>query len=212
MGFYDSNVHAICFNRHLFYPIIALDNKDSLPFSLKPLLMEAKSERKFVADLQNACNTGKLQNWIGDKELYLLRNASNKAKGLGFALAGDFYPDFLLWLVDKNNQKQWLAFIDPKGIRQLSFDDPKFILFDELKTLSDNLKLDNLILNSFVLSITPSKDITETGALDHFGKTYAEFAEKHILFMEHINGVDYLEHLFKAILDDDYLKAINWES
>ena len=212
MGFRDGNVHAICFDRHLFYPIIALDNKDNLPFSLKPLLMEAKSERKFVADLQNACNTGKLQNWIGDKELYLLRNASNKAKGLGFALAGDFYPDFLLWLVDKNNQKQWLTFIDPKGIRQLSFDDPKFMLFDELKTLSGSLKLDNLILNSFILSITPSKDITETGALDHFGKTYAEFAEKHILFMEHINGVDYLEHLFKAILDDNYLKAINWES
>lgn len=212
MGFRDSHVNAICFDRHLFYPIITLDNKDSLPFSLKPLLMEAKSERKFVIDLQNACNAGKLKDWIGDKELYLLRNASNKAKGLGFTLAGDFYPDFLLWLVDKHNQKQWLTFIDPKGIRQLSFDDPKFMLFDELKTLSGNLKPDNLILNSFILSITPSKDTTETGALNHFGKTYTEFSQKHILFMEHINGVNYLEHLFKAILADDYLETINWET
>lgn len=210
MGFKDQNVHIIGFDRHLFYPIIALDDKDNVPFSLKPLLMQEKSERKFVADLQNAYDTGKLQHWIGDKELYLLRNASNKAKGLGFALAGDFYPDFLLWLVDKHSNEQWLTFIDPKGIRQMGFDDPKFMLFAELKKLSGSLNWDNLNLNSFILSITPSTDMADTGALKHFGKTHQDFANKHILFMENINGVTYLQHLFKAILDDDYLKTVNW--
>lgn len=174
--------------------------------------MQEKSEKMFVADLQNAHDTGKLNKWIGNKELYLLRNASNKAKGLGFALAGDFYPDFLLWLVDKNSDEQWLTFIDPKGIRQMNFDDAKFMLFDELKKFSGSLNLDKLTLNSFILSITPSTDTAETGALNHFGKTYSEFADKHILFMEHIKGVHYLEHLFKAILDDDYLNTVNWES
>ncbi|ULJ64117.1 DEAD/DEAH box helicase family protein [Wielerella bovis] len=212
MGFKDGNVHAICFDRHLFYPIISLQDKDNAPFSLKPLLMQEKSERKFVQDLQNAHDTGKLKDWIGDKELYLLRNASNKAKGLGFALAGDFYPDFLLWLVDKNSDQQWLTFVDPKGIRQLSFDDPKFMLFDELKKFSGSLNLDKLTLNSFILSITPSTDTAETGALNHFGKTYQEFADKHILFMENMNGVEYLQHLFNAILDDNYLNTVNWET
>lgn len=211
MGFKDGNVHAICFNRHLFYPIINLADKDNVPFSLKPLLMQEKSEKIFVADLQNACDTGKLNEWIGDKELYLLRNASNKAKGLGFALAGDFYPDFLLWLVDKNTNQQWLTFIDPKGIRQMSFDDPKFMLFDELKKFSNGLNLDKLILNSFILSYSKSKDTAETGILDHFGKSYADFAQKHILFMEHINGIEYLQHLFSAILDDNYLDKVDWE-
>ena len=210
MGFNDNNVQAICFDRHLYYPIVVLDNKDTLPFTLKPLLMQETSERKFVRDLQEASTSGKLQKWIGDKELYLLRNASNKAKGLGFALAGSFYPDFLLWLVDRQAGKQWLSFIDPKGIRNMLWEDGKFSLHEEVKTLQHNLNL-NLILNSFILSITPSKDTAETGALNHFGKSYAEFAQKHVLFMEHIQNVHYLEHLFNAILDNDYLQTVNWE-
>jgi hypothetical protein len=52
---------------------------------------------------------------IGQRSLYLLRNADREEKGLGFALAGNFYPDFLLWLVDDASGKQWLTFVDPKG-------------------------------------------------------------------------------------------------
>ena len=37
---------------------------------------------------------------LAGRSVYLLRNADTQAKGLGFARAGNFYPDFLLWLVD----------------------------------------------------------------------------------------------------------------
>ena len=44
-------------------------------------------------NLQIFIDTSKGQEIIGDKSLYLLRNADTKSKGLGFATAGNFYPD-----------------------------------------------------------------------------------------------------------------------
>ncbi|GAB4266256.1 hypothetical protein [Thermincola ferriacetica] len=52
-----------------------------------------------------------------DKELYLLRNQS-RGKGIGFFEAGNFYPDFILWIL--YNGKQYITFVDPKGIRNMS--------------------------------------------------------------------------------------------
>ena len=196
LGWTAPNVAAICFEPHLFYPIMTLDNREALPFTMKPLAMNETSEIKFVQDLQKASVSGSLQNLIGNKELYLLRNAANKAKGLGFALAGNFYPDFLLWLVDKQSGKQWLTFVDPKGIRNMTIDDPKFSLFEEVKKLESGLKL-NLTLNSFILSISEKDGFLNDGITALYGKTEAELKQKHILFME---NQDYLQQMFEMIL------------
>ena len=53
-------------------------------------------------------------------DIYLMRNASQKNRGIGFAQAGNFYPDFLLWLKDKTIGKDYLSFIDPKTSYGLS--------------------------------------------------------------------------------------------
>ena len=45
-------------------------------------------------------------------ELYLLRNQS-RGKGIGFFEAGNFYPDFILWLLVPD--RQYVTFVDPKG-------------------------------------------------------------------------------------------------
>lgn len=198
LGWKAANVEAICFNPHLFYPIMTLENQAALPFTMKPLSMNEKSEIQFVNDLKNAHAAGLLTEWTGGKELYLLRNAANKSKGLGFALAGNFYPDFLLWLVDKTSGKQWLTFVDPKGIRHLTWDDPKFGLYSSVKKLEKDLNLD-LTLNSFILSITPFDGLLNDGAAALYDKSKEEFENKHILFME--DG-DYLEQMFKMILAD----------
>ena len=196
IGWHTPNVEAICFNPHLFYPIMVLEHRDALPFTMKPLALGAHSEVQFIRDLQEASDKGRLKEWTQGKDVYLLRNAANKSKGLGFALAGNFYPDFLLWLVDKQNGRQWLTFVDPKGIRQMAWNDPKFGLYEEVKKLEQSLGL-NLTLNSFVLAVTPSEDTAQTGMLDKFGKTEAECREKHILFMDKAN---YLEQMFAMIL------------
>ena len=201
VGWTAPNVEAICFEPHLFYPIMVLENKEALPFTMKPLSMNEESEIQFVKDLQKAAGEkGRLKEWTGDKDLYLLRNAANKAKGLGFALAGNFYPDFLLWLVDRESGRQWLTFIDPKGIRHMTWEHPKFGLHEEVEKLEQSLKLQDLTLNSFILSVTPYKGLLDDGAAAVFDKTEDEFREKHILFMEDEN---YLQTMFDMILNGD---------
>lgn len=86
---------AICFDRHLYYPLFAIEG--AVPLKMRPLAFDAPSEIQFVRDLETFYQSPLGQQIIGKRSLYLLRNADTKAKGLGFALAGNFYPDFL-WL------------------------------------------------------------------------------------------------------------------
>ena len=88
------------------------------------------------------------------KELYLLRNESRK--GIGFFESSNFYPDFILWLMDGDHQH--VVFIDPKGIRNLKkqLENEKINLFNELKEkntafsiavdTNDNKTIENLQL------------------------------------------------------------------
>ena len=55
------------------------------------------SEKQFLDDL--ITYIGRKPNNLDDKEVYVLRNQSKK--GLGFFTDGNnFYPDFILWIVD----------------------------------------------------------------------------------------------------------------
>ncbi|EAV2718632.1 type III restriction endonuclease subunit R, partial [Salmonella enterica] len=91
---------AVTFDKHLYYPLLSIEKNADLPLKMRPTAFDAPSEITFIKDLQEFIETPKGQKTIGNKSLYLLRNADSKAKGLGFATAGNFYPDFLLWLVD----------------------------------------------------------------------------------------------------------------
>lgn len=178
---------AICFDRHLYYPLLSIDG--SVPLKMRPLAFEAQSEIDFVRDLEAFYSSAAGKTAIGNRSLYLLRNADTKAKGLGFALAGNFYPDFLLWLVDDATGRQWLNFIDPKGIRQINLTDPKFGLYQEVKVLQTKLADPNLILNAFILSRTRFADILNKNC------TEQDLEDRHVLFMEH-GGASYLPKMF----------------
>lgn len=104
----------------------------------------------------------------------------------------------MLWLADRESGRQWLTFIDPKGIRHITWEHPKFGLADEVKKLEQSLNLQDLTLNSFILSVTPYKGLLDDGAATIFDKTEDEFREKHILFMEDEN---YLQTMFDMILN-----------
>lgn len=180
---------AICFHSHLFYPLLSFDKSTGLPIKISPLSLTAESEIRFIDDLMQAEKSGELAKWLGSKSLYLMRNADRKDKGLGFAAAGNFYPDFLLWVVDHNSGTQWLNFVDPKGIRQMDLHDPKFGLYQEVKELENQIADSNLVLNSFILSITKLKDWV------NMTLTAEELAERHILFMEN----NYLQQMFEKM-------------
>ena len=52
-------------------------------------------ERDFVDDLRTFFDANKP--FFKERELYLLRNMSRR--GIGFFEAGNFYPDFIVWLL-----------------------------------------------------------------------------------------------------------------
>ena len=168
---------AICFDSHLYYPLFAGLFEGTVPLKMRPLAFDAPSEVQFVLDLEAFYKSPSGQDVIGKRSLYLLRNADTKAKGLGFALAGNFYPDFLLWLVDDTTGEQWLNFIDPKGIRNLSLNHPKFGLYKEIKTIEQKIGDPDLFLNAFILSETRFSDLLNLDC------TQADLEGRNILFM-----------------------------
>jgi hypothetical protein len=168
---------AICFDSHLYYPLFAGLFEGAVPLKMRPLAFDAPSEVQFVRDLEAFYKSPSGQDVIGKRSLYLLRNADTKAKGLGFALAGNFYPDFLLWLVDDTTGEQWLNFIDPKGIRNLSLNHPKFGLYKEIKTIEQKIGDPDLFLNAFILSETRFSDLLNLDC------TQADLEARNILFM-----------------------------
>lgn len=195
---------AISFDRHLFYPLFSFENdgdKDLVPLKLKPLGLGAPSEVEFVRDLEAFYKSDNGKEAIGKRSLYLLRNADREGRGLGFALAGNFYPDFLLWLVDDESGKQWLTFVDPKGLRNIDLSHPKLGLYKEVKTLEATLAGQAqpgeppLVLNAFILSPTKFADLLNVG--DSTKK--AELEGRHVLFME--DGANsYLSKMFAKLI------------
>jgi len=191
---------AISFDRHLYYPLLGLENKGTVPLKLRPLALEAPSEWAFVRDLEAFYHSAEGKQAIGARSLYLLRNADRKEKGLGFALAGNFYPDFLLWLVDDASGKQWLSFVDPKGLHNLALSHPKLALYKEVKTLEATLTAQAkvgeppLVLNAFILSYTKFADLRTAGN----PSKKAELESRHVLFMED-GARTYLGKLFAAL-------------
>lgn len=184
---------AVTFDKHLYYPLLSIEKNADLPLKMRPTAFDAPSEITFIQDLQEFIETPKGQKIIGNKSLYLLRNADTKSKGLGFATAGNFYPDFLLWLVDYESGKQWLSLIDPKGIRNLNLNDAKFGLYKEIKELEKKLSDDNLSLSAFIVSETRYIDLINVS------ESKDQIEERNVLFLED-SGSIYLEKLFKKMV------------
>jgi hypothetical protein len=191
------HIQAICFERHLFHPMIQLGdqnlNAKDLPLTMTPHAFDAPSEVKFFIDLRGFYSANKDGLFKG-KEIFLLRNAG-KGRGVSFARAGNFYPDYMLWILE--GKKQQLVFIDPKGIARLDEDDPKFSLYAKIKEYEDKLRERNttgfdMILNAFILSCTRIEDLEK---FRHWKKVDME--NKNILFME---DKDYLDKMFAKII------------
>lgn len=192
---------AISFDRHLYYPLLSLEDKEAVPLKLRPLAFDAPSEWQFVKDLEAFYATPAGRDAIGPRSLYLLRNADREEKGLGFALAGNFYPDFLLWLVDDATGEQWLTFVDPKGIRNIDLKDAKLGLYKQVKTLEADLHKKakpgdgKLTLNAFILSHTDFAQLINAGGPDQ----KVELENRHVLFMKD-GSETYLKKMFDRIV------------
>lgn len=140
------------FVRHLYGPLIHIAGTSGV--QVAPVHLN-DGEKDFVCDLREFYHSHTA--FFAGKELYLLRNQS-KGKGLGVQTEkSPFYPDFILWLVVGG--KQYVTFVDPKGIRNLNgLKDHKIQFHKNVKEIEAQLADKDVVLNSFIVSTTPYKD------------------------------------------------------
>lgn len=204
---FDSSF-IVHFDNHLYTPLIIWkeDRKEIISIPVK--LNEGETE--FLRDFKKFLIQNKIK--FKDYEIFLLRNLSKRGIGF-FSDNSGFYPDFILWIKNKNGNenKQHMVFIDPKGIRNLgNFHDDKirFIHYIE-KEINEKIKNEfnvNLQLHAFIISVSRYEDIKETfGEGNHSQK---EFEEYNIFFLEDKgnNRYDYLEKICKKIFSSDEKK------
>jgi len=103
----DDKLPRICFDKHLYVPILLQSEKID---RISPLGL-VESEKKFILGIKKYLRKNKDK--ISDVEVYLLRNFPKSGVGFQLKWAG-FYPDFIMWL--KRGEKQIITFIDPKGL------------------------------------------------------------------------------------------------
>ena len=185
----NENFEALFFAQHLFNPVMFLNERYKLDedqvLEINPIAVN-KGERKFINDLQEYYKVH------GEgREIYLLRNVSRK--GIGFFENAGFYPDFILWI--KEGKKQYVNFIDPKGISHLhGMNDEKIQLYKYLKdVIEPTLGDKELSLNSFIISNTDIRKVD-------FWSNYQieEFHKHHVLFQADSGYVDDLMEMIKT--------------
>jgi hypothetical protein len=191
------NIH---FDRHLYQPLLLAHSE--IDAMMPPGLNEG--EAKFVRDLRDYLqkNNGLFQG----KEIFLLRNLT-RGKGISFfdTKAGEaFYPDFILWVIEGDEQR--IAFIDPHGLRMArgGFNDPKIRLHKDLEALSQELSQRHqrpVRLTSFILSTSRYEEVKKAfGTGDH---PKEEFYEHHVLFQEDRGYVEQLLRCLMALKERD---------
>ena len=167
----NASVDILSFKGHLYEPLIKVSGAS---ISVKPVSLN-DGEMRFVRRLKDYCAAHPAE--FEDNPLFLLRNMS-RGRGVGFFEAGNFYPDFILWRLD--DEKQRITFVDPKGIRQLSWaNEPKLDFYKTIRDVETRLGDPDVSLRSFIVSVTPAAEMAV-----HWGVKQEQMAERNILFDE----------------------------
>ncbi|WP_432814475.1 DEAD/DEAH box helicase family protein [Sphingorhabdus sp.] len=180
-----SGMKAIWFGKHLYEPLIYLD-QNIIEVSPVPL---NRGERNLVEDIKAYHDSA--GTFFVDKQLYLLRNLS-KGRGVGFFEAGNFHPDFILWLIV--GDRQFITFVDPKGIRNIGFSDPKIQFYRTIKDIEARLGDPAVTLSSFIISNTPSHVMRMLWSVEK-----PDMEARNILFQDE-DKADYVEHMMSHMI------------
>ncbi len=155
----DGELPRIHFDRHLYLPLLIerADKLQIIPPALNP------GEAQFVRDLKNFWDKERGSS-MANKEVYVLRNLS-KGKGVGFFENKGFYPDFILWILDKQNKHQRIIFVEPHGMRYAPAyaHDEKARFHELLPGLAQQIATrsgrNDVSLGSFIISTTPYEEL-----------------------------------------------------
>ena len=173
----------VYFDRHLYQPLLAAGLFEGDAFKLAgdirtvPVALN-RGETNFPRRLGDFLKAH--PGYLGERKLYLLRNQS-RGKGISFFEAGEFYPDFILWLADGPRQR--IVFVDPKGLAMLKpndFSHPKIQLYSLLQEIASQISDPDVTLDAFIISDQPfekTRPLFGTGA-----HTRQEFEAHHVMF------------------------------
>ncbi len=181
----NESLVAFDFRRHLYAPLIFL-KANGLQLTVSPVSLN-DDEKKFIDKLKRYLegNAGVFEG----KDLFLLRNKSKA--GMGFFEAGNFYPDYVLWV--DTPEAQYISFIDPKGLRHLGWDDPKITFCHTIKKLETRLQSSSpdkrIVLNSFIISGTPHADLFQW-----WGKGLQELRARNVFCLDDPYCVEKMIH------------------
>jgi hypothetical protein len=164
------DLNACNFGKHLFQPLFHVRRGGKI--TILPVALN-ESEYQFVADLKTWCDNQKAILENEGLELFLLRNLS-RGKGVGFFEAGNFHPDFILWMLA--GDKQYVTFIEPHGLLHEGPASEKVQFHTRIKDVEKRLHDPSVILNSFILSWTRYPQLK-------WDNSQEELENNHVLFM-----------------------------
>src|SRR5690606_19971043 len=85
--------------------------------------------------------------------------------------------DFIVWQFAAGRQR--VAFVDPKGIRNVGLQDPKIGFHETVKEIEQRLGDPGVVLESFIVSNTPSHVMRK-----QWGIEKDQMAKRHIVFQD----------------------------
>jgi hypothetical protein len=164
----------VYFDRHLYLPILLKGINRKID-KISPAGLE-ESEQDFLLTLKRFIEENKKK--FKGYEIYLLRNFPKT--GIGFFNLSGFYPDFIMWVKDKDQQH--IVFLDPHGLEhEKTLDNQKIQLSKDIKQLEKTLGDKNVSLDSFVLSKTSYETLIKGRTKP---ESKEEFKANHVLFLE----------------------------
>lgn len=180
-GLFHDSLVAFDYRSHLYAPLICL-KMNGLKIQVSPVSLN--NDEKLFVDLLKEYTETHAETFDG-KNVYLLRNKSKI--GMGFFEAGNFYPDYVLWI--DTPEIQYISFIDPKGLTKYMPDHPKIEFYKTIKDLENRLQPScvekKIVLNSFIMSGTKSYDLKMW-----WGMSKPEREEKHVLCLDNDDCID----------------------
>jgi len=146
------HIDFITFDRHLYRPVVfqeACSEADFQPGGIPD------SERQFLLDLKALFASNPV--FLQGAKVFVLKNLT-KGKGVGFLLEdGNFFPDFIVWTL--KDGRQYITFVDPKGLVHLYKDHPKIKLHETIKEIEKNLNDATVVLNSIIVTPTTLQEL-----------------------------------------------------
>ena len=179
------DLKACNLGKHLFQPLFHIRRGGKI--TILPVALN-ESEYQFIEDLKTWCDNHTTALEKDGIELFLLRNMS-RGKGVGFFEAGNFHPDFILWMLVRG--KQYVTFIEPHGLLHEGPASEKILFHKRIKDVEKRLNDPTVILNSFILSWTRYPQLK-------WDNSQVELEDMHVLFMTDDRD-KYIDKLFDRL-------------